>query len=199
MCVHLRFDYKKATQALNFLAIKNGGLINKMKVIKLVYLADRYHLRKYGRPITNDEYFAMSYGPVNSGVKDISEMSDFLGPREREYASEHITTSGSYDVQSIKDYERDVFSDSDLEALSFVWNHFGHYTEFELANITHQYPEWKRHEETLDEQSRVRMNYEDFLDDPPKHVNKCYELTAEDREDRLAELKELSGLDSLWA
>lgn len=27
---------------------------------ELVYFADRYHLRKFGRPITNDEYFAMA-------------------------------------------------------------------------------------------------------------------------------------------
>lgn len=60
MCVHLPFDYRKTTQALNFFAVKNGGHINKMRSIKLIYFADRFHLRKYGRPITNDEYFAMS-------------------------------------------------------------------------------------------------------------------------------------------
>ena len=50
------FDYKKAVQAINFFARKNGGKITKLEVLKLIFFADRYHLRKYGRPITNDQY-----------------------------------------------------------------------------------------------------------------------------------------------
>ena len=53
MCIHLEFDHEKATQAINFFARESGGQINKMKAIKLIYFAERYHLRKYGRPITN--------------------------------------------------------------------------------------------------------------------------------------------------
>src|SRR5438309_84841 len=72
------FSHRKATQALNFFAQRAGGSINKMKALKLVYFADRYHLRKYGRPVVGDEYLAMNYGPVASGTKDLAEMSDFL-------------------------------------------------------------------------------------------------------------------------
>lgn len=53
-----------------------------MKALQLVYFADRYHLRKFGRPITNDEYFAMPYGPVASGAKDIAEGSIGLSTHE---------------------------------------------------------------------------------------------------------------------
>ena len=69
----LEFDYKKATQAINYFTKKEGGQIEKLKLIKLVYLADRFHLRKYGRPIMNDTYLAMPLGPVGSSVKDIAE------------------------------------------------------------------------------------------------------------------------------
>ncbi len=62
------FSHRKATQALNFFAAKAGGKINKMKALKLVFFADRYHLRKYGRPVVGDEYLAMNYGPVASGT-----------------------------------------------------------------------------------------------------------------------------------
>ena len=59
MCVHLQFSFEKATQALNFFAIKNEGHIDKLPALKLIFLADRYHLRKHARPITNAEYVAM--------------------------------------------------------------------------------------------------------------------------------------------
>lgn len=198
MCVHLPFDHRKATQALNFFAVKNGGHINKMRSIKLIYFADRYHLRRYGRPITNDEYFAMSYGPVNSGVKDIAEMSGFLGAKELDYASKFVAPSG-YDVQSILPVDWDVFSQSDTEALSFAWERFSQYNEFQLAEITHQYPEWKRFEETLKDQSRVRMNYEDFLNDPAAGFEDCCPLTAEEKADRLDQIKEAAALNALWS
>ena len=48
-----------------------------MKALKLFYFADRIHLQKYGTPICFDKpiYVNMDYGPVNSCVKDISELN----------------------------------------------------------------------------------------------------------------------------
>ncbi|MBE9580124.1 MAG: SocA family protein [Proteobacteria bacterium] len=200
MCVHLQFDYKKSTQALNFLARKNSGQINKMKAIKLVYFADRYHLRKYGRPITNDEYYAMVLGPVNSGVKDLAEMTCFLGPKEEKYAKAYLESVDQYTIQSVQDCDTEVFSESDQEALSFAWGRFGHYNQFELADITHRYPEWKKHETALNREdtSRVRMKYEDFFEDPPIEVEQCHSLNNQDRTDRMEELQELAKIESLW-
>ena len=76
--LRFNFDYRKSTQVLNFFANKQGGQINKMKALKLIFLADRYHIRKYGRLITNDVYVAMKHGPVPSTTKDISEYNDYL-------------------------------------------------------------------------------------------------------------------------
>jgi hypothetical protein len=41
---------------LNFFAIREGGRLNRMKAVKLVWLADRLQLRKYYRSITHDVY-----------------------------------------------------------------------------------------------------------------------------------------------
>jgi uncharacterized phage-associated protein len=60
--VKFKADYEKCTQALNFFAQKAGGQINKMKALKLIFFADRYHVRKYGRLLTNDNYMAMEHG-----------------------------------------------------------------------------------------------------------------------------------------
>lgn len=197
MCIHLPFQYKKATQALNYFALLEGGSINKMKAIKLIFFADRYHLRKYGRPITNDEYLAMDFGPVNSGVKDIAEMSDFLGQQERTYASNFIQPAGQYDVKSITSVEEKVFSRTDLESLEFAWKTFGRYDQFELADITHKYPEWKKHEEELKHSPRVRMDYTDFLDDPEDGFEQCCSLSQEEKHERLEEIRELSHLHAI--
>lgn len=197
--IHLNFNYKKATQMLNYFALKEGGQINKMKVLKLIYLADRYHLRKYGRLITNDVYFAMNYGPVPSAVKDIAESSDFLGQKEEEYSKKYITSSDPHSLKSVNIVDENTFSDTDIEALNFTWEHFGLINQFDLAELTHKYPEWKKHEGALQVDSRIQMYLEDFLNDPDPGIEKCYELSDQDRVARREHLAEIAQLESLWS
>ena len=200
MCNHLKFDFKKAVQCLNYLAMQNGGRINKLKALKLVFLADRYHLRKFGRPITNDEYWAMPFGPVASGVKDIAEMSDFLSEDEKKYASEFLKKSGGFDIESIQDLSQTPLSESDIEALAFSWEQFGGLPEFRLSDLTHQYPEWKKFESQLKakECTRARMNYIDFFEDPPVGIEKCFPLTPQEKADQSEYMEELNKLEALW-
>lgn len=162
----LEFDYKKATQAINYLIKKEGGKIEKLKLIKLVYLADRYHLRRYGRPIVNDTYFAMPLGPVGSSVKDIAEFSDFLAQEEVDYASKFISRGQQmHTVVSLAEVDNKVFSQSELEALEFAYKEFGKDTPINLVNITHNYPEWTKFKAALEskETTREPMNYTDFF------------------------------------
>lgn len=191
------FDHKKTTQALNFFALKGRGRINKMKALKLVYFADRYHLRKYGRLLTNDTYFAMNWGSVPSGTKDLAEGSDFLGDAEKEYADRYLKTAGR-DVHSIGPLDADVFSDSDIEALEFAWETFGHLGQFRLAALTHDYPEWSRHKSALELATRIQMSLPDFLEDPSGRAEKCFELTDTDREARREQIEETAKLEALW-
>lgn len=165
----LEFDYKKASQVINYFARKEGGKIDKMKVIKLIYLADRYHLRKYGRPIINDAYWAMEYGPVGSSVKDIADFSSFLSKEERNYAEQYIAPRSDLNsIASIAPGDHDVFSESDLEALEFTYKEFGNLNQFDLFKLTHKYPEWVKFESVLEskESSREYMSYLDFFMNP---------------------------------
>ena len=134
--VQFIFDHKKGTQVLNYFAIKAGGEINKMKALKLVYFADKFHLRKYGRLITNDEYLAMRYGPVPSAVKDIAESNDFLEENSRTYSSSYVEPSDNLVIKSVSALDDTVFSESDIEALDFAWTQFGNLDQFELAELT---------------------------------------------------------------
>ena len=201
------FDHQKSTQALNFFAIHQGGQINKMKALKLVFLADRYHLRKYGRMITNDSYVAMKHGPVPSTTKDIAEDNDYLDDVEKSYSSEYILPSNLI-LQSVKSVDVSVFSESDIEALSFAWDAFGHYNQFQLRDITHSYPEWVKHRNSVKYGSCVPMNILDFLKDPIEQVDESLELDEEshntfklddeDREIRIEDITERSYIESLW-
>jgi uncharacterized phage-associated protein len=186
------FSHRKTTQALNFFARQAGGSQDKLKALKLIYFADRYHLRRFGRPITGDEYLAMPYGPVASGAKDLAEMSEFLGEDEREYGSRYIAPSDHHTYRSLAEVDERTFSESDRTALAWAWDKFGRKDKFELADLTHLYPEWKRHEAALKEkrETRVPMSYRDFFDEPETKVDPCHPLTAEERAAAVQGLRE---------
>ena len=177
------FNYKKATQMLNFFAEKEGGSINKMKSLKLLWLADRLHLRLYGRLMSNDTYVAMKFGPVASNTKDIAENSDFCSEEEREYSSRYIMLSGANNhfIRSMDGADAKVFSKTDMTVLENIYQAFGAKTQFELSEISHVYPEWKRWESQLQNKgaSRFPMDILDFFENPDSNNHPLFEEDEE--------------------
>lgn len=170
------FNYKKSVQAFNLLAHLEGGMINKMKALKLIWLADRLHLRIYGRPIISDRYVAMKHGPVASSSRDILEgnsrsfTDDVIG-----YASGFILPVNK-EYRSVADVDEKVFSRTDIDCLKRVYESFGNMDKYDIRDFTHLFPEWS------DPQSKglkaIPMNYEDFF----KNTSQYIELFDQDEE-----------------
>ena len=198
----LSLAHRKATQALNFLARQSpGGRINKLKALKLVFFADRYHLRKFGRPVTECAYFAMTHGPVASEAKHVAEDDDLLPAPARSYARKFLEKKSVYDFASVADVDKSVFSESDLEALTFAWENFGYFPKYQLRDITHHYPEWKRHEHAIKDQGhkRVKIDCADFFAEPDAGYNPCHALTAKEREVARELFLQRQAFDQRWS
>jgi len=172
----MQADYEKITQLLNFFIKKNANSrINKLKAIKLIWAADRYHIRKYGRLVSNDEYCALKYGPVASLTKDVADLDlDYLDSNYVDYINEYLKR----DVERLmlfshKDVEEDNFSKTDIEALDFAWSRFGKYDGFDIAEISHDYPEWARFKDAFESKEIRHANIvvDDFFENP-KQLNK---------------------------
>jgi len=159
------FNYKKAVQSLNYFATKSGGSLNKMKAIKLIWLADRLHLRKYGRSITGDEYYALPNGPVPSATRDILESSDFLNDIASEYAEQFLSSNGKYEYKTINEINENVFSQTDIEILETIFTNYGELDQFQLRDLSHLFPEWGKYKSALDQKlsSRFPINPIDFF------------------------------------
>ena len=163
------FNYRKTVQALNLFADLEGGKINKMKALKLIWLSDRLHLRKYGRLITNDQYYALKNGPVASATRNIlQEDSDFASDVDMEYSKEYIRPEG-YDYCTRQKPNLKVFSETDLEVLKTIYDNFGKFGHFELSNLSHEFPEWKKFKFQLESgiSSRQQIDLNDFFADMP--------------------------------
>lgn len=195
----LSIAHRKAAQALNFFARQDGGSINKLKALKLLFFADRFHLRKYGRPVSECAYFAMTHGPVASEAKHIAEGADKLSEPARAYTRKFVHKKGQYECAAVAEADPSVLSTSDREALDFAWRYFGRFSGFKLRDITHHYPEWKRHEHKLADTKRVPMDYADFFKEPDAGYIPCHTLTDEEREAALELFRQRQTFDKHWS
>ncbi|WP_454004754.1 Panacea domain-containing protein [Alcaligenes sp. Marseille-Q7550] len=143
------FDERRTAQAAAFLLHKAGGRLPVLKLMKLMYLAERESLRIYGEPIAGDRLVSMPHGPVLSRTYDLMNGSEESGPDGwdcwmDDKAAHEIALR---DPSRIRTPELDLLelSDGDLEVLESVWGQFGHMGKWELRDYTHSEacPEWE--------------------------------------------------------
>ncbi len=164
----------KITQSLGLLlSLDDNHRMNKLKIVKLIWAADRYHLRKYGRTVTDTEYFALPHGPVSSLTLDVIDNDEVaLYEEDISFIARHITPweNDKNQIVLYNETEDDYLSETDKEALQFAWDTFGDKDPFELADeITHKYPEWSKFHEHFDvknERSRRHIDLDDFFKNP---------------------------------
>jgi uncharacterized phage-associated protein len=161
----MNFNYKKTIQVLNFLAKNSNGKIDKLKAIKLIWLIDRLHLRKYGRMVTNDVYFAMEYGPVGSFSKDYAG-GNVLDEEEKGYYDKYLKVEGNI-IKSVGDIDEGVFSESDKEVAGEIMAKYGNCSAPSLVGFSHLFPEWRKFNEVIkDGSQREIMDIVDFFKNP---------------------------------
>ena len=107
MSVRLAFNERKATQAAAHLLRLHGGRMSCMKLIKLLYLADREALLTWGRPISTDRYVSMDRGPVLSRVLDLA--TDGGDPGTPSIWASSITEPSNYECSSRRKLETTNF------------------------------------------------------------------------------------------
>lgn len=169
---------RKIGQALSYFASKEAdGCMNKMKAYKLLWLADRLHVRRYGRLITNDTYYAMPHGTVPSLTKSVLD-----GSKDSIAIQSSVQPSGDkYSFSASTELNLKVFSKSDLEVLDTICQAFGKYDQYELSELSHKFPEWSRHEKNITDPEKA-SSYKIFTDDFFTNVDEPSGLFVTDNE-----------------
>ncbi len=178
-------NIRKIVQALNYFAVRESGeVMNKMKAYKLLWLADRYHIRQYGRAISNDRYYALPYGTIPSDTKDIL---DGKLPCDELNSCLEIIDGNTYKSKSEPNLK--VFSKADLQTLDLILDKYNSKTQFELSDYSHEFPEWLRFKSNLDDESKKKA-YKVITDDFFTNVNDWSGLFNDD-DDLLSMTREL--------
>jgi len=137
--------------------------VNRLKLMKLLWLADRLHLNKYGRLISGNSYHALPHGPVPSEALDMS----------RKAISDKFEVHGKT-ISTNKDFNSDYFSNSDKEIMHEVWEKYNAYNSAKLKNMSHKFPEWLRYKKELNDinfPNSYKIIIDDFFSAPDKDVN----------------------------
>ena len=137
--ISFSFDEVKATQAAAHLTALEGGNINYMKLIKLLYLADRNAITQRGNPIVGGHYVSMKNGPVLSRVLDIIKPGGVVAA----YWKQHIDEAHNYHVRLKGPPPTGDLSEREIEWLDKVYSVYGSLDEWQLVEFTHLLPEWK--------------------------------------------------------
>ena len=138
----IRYREDKATQAAALLIKLEGGEMNHMKLIKILYLADRAALLQWGRPITFDWYVSMDHGPVLSFTLD--RINSQPNPNNPTYWNSYISErlGDGHQIKLLKDVPNDQLSPAEEELLDRVYTQFGHMDQWDLGKYSHNLPEW---------------------------------------------------------
>lgn len=111
-----QFAAEKAATAIGYLVRKTGA--DLYSVMKMLYLADKAHLGRYGRTITGDVYVAMQRGPVPDRAYNLCKF--VRGDRTHfdplPGARELFQLTGN-DIALLCDPDMDELSRSDVAAL----------------------------------------------------------------------------------
>ncbi len=138
----LRFREDRATQAAARLLRLRGGRMSYLKLLKLLYLADRQALVQLGRPITHDLLVSMPRGPVLSNTYNLMlEEQSPAGPPS--YWHQFVSAPEDYCVELLREAPNDQLSSAEEAILDKVFERFGTWNRWDLVDYTHGLPEYR--------------------------------------------------------
>ena len=142
MAILFRFHPQKAVEASAMFLKLHGKPMKYLGLLKMLYIADRITLERIEQTITGDCYFSMDYGPVLSGVYDLIKGKSVDGalPLWKKFIS---VRDVNHNVYLLADPSTDDLCEEEEEIIHEVYQTFGHLNPFDVAEWTHDLPEWK--------------------------------------------------------
>ena len=135
--IKFKFNEVKTTQAVSLFLHKNGGKMNYMKLIKLLYLTDREALTHWERPLTGDTYVSMKRGPVLSNVLDMINNGE--DPEDNSYWYKYLTAPSNYEIALKGDIpELTTLSKREIALIDELFEKFKDFSPWDMVKLCHE-------------------------------------------------------------
>lgn len=123
--------------------------LGKVKLMKLFYFLDFTHVKKYGSPITFDNYVHLEHGPIPSTIKNLIDDAcddidhSVLADTIQCESVEGIAMKRILPTRSFSENDRKYFSESELETLEAVCKRFGEQNTKYIEEASHKEAPWQ--------------------------------------------------------
>jgi len=135
----LKFREDKATEAAALFLNLRGGQMSYLKLIKLLYFAEREALLRWRRPITFDSCVSMDHGPALSQTLNLLNGDiEIKGIWQKA-----ISPPANYEVSLLKDPGAQSLSEAEEALIREIFGRYGKMSRWEIRNLSHDLPEWK--------------------------------------------------------
>jgi uncharacterized phage-associated protein len=133
-----RLDTTKAIQAVGVLLRREGKRASRLRLLKLLYIADRISLTQTGCQILGSRIVAMQHGPLHSEVLDLIKGEHIHTPQWCQYFQ-----NAGRDVVLTEEPEIGKLSRYEVELLNQVVDDHEQFSDWDIAEKTHSFAEWQ--------------------------------------------------------
>ena len=153
-----RLDTRKAVQAIGVLLMQDRSrTLSKMRILKLLYIAERECIGEFGRPLLGAKTVAMPHGPLHSSVLELIN-GQHIDAAE---FTEHFSRFG-YQVAADSDPGVSLLSRAEVTKLRDVSDRHAADGDWSLAHdVTHKFKEWL---DNYEEGTSTDIPIEDIID-----------------------------------
>jgi len=159
------------------LAEQGGAYPTQYDIVKSIFAADLFHLKKYGRPVSFDNYSAMPFGPVPSETYDMLKPTYNADPLEeatwplweRRPAPEIASTAFRY-CKPKRPANRRKLSQSDMTELAAAFDLVKQLGFVDTRDWTHEHPAYKDAWANRGSSRSSPMNYEQLVEGEDKEL-----------------------------
>jgi uncharacterized phage-associated protein len=136
------FDISKTIQASGvLLKAEPRRRMSRLRLLKLLYIANRQSLAERARPITGDRAVAMDHGPVLSTTYSVIKGEDYLATEWDKYVGRE-----GRDVVLLADPGVGDLSRWEIAKLHAVSHQLEDLDDWTVAELTHTFEEWVRNQ-----------------------------------------------------
>lgn len=137
-------ERKVAQMAAFFLGQTQEGRMSHLKLMKLLYLADREAVKRFGFPMSGDRMVSMPHGPVLSMTLNLMDGDVESCPGGWEHwisdkENHELSLRRPLQIEAL-----DELAPAELAVLRSVWQQFGAMGKWEIRDWTHRHcAEWQ--------------------------------------------------------
>jgi uncharacterized phage-associated protein len=140
--MQLRFDIRKTIAAVAFLMDREDGHLDMFLGLKMLYLADKESLVRWGKTITGDSFVSLPRGPVLSEVYNL-----FKGVAPQEHQKEwdaYFSERVNHSIHLLQPVPFGLLSEREMERLEEARTQINKFAPWDVARWLHDTcPEWQ--------------------------------------------------------